>query len=130
MHSLFLLPLKKIEPEKNVQLSGPRKGSFDFLAQTKDGKQIGIEILTRASKGKMKKKLDYAKRVDEYVFVIPDHILDGYKKHEKKGLKSMIREKFFPKEFDAKNIFVWVFDLEKCVFSQKKPFSKIFNTKT
>ncbi len=129
MHVLAQLQLKKIEPEKTVLIEkkGLRQGSFDFLVETVDGMQIGIEVLTRPSKGKMKQKLAYAKNVDQFIFVIPEHVLDAYKKHEKTGHHISGREKFFPKEFSDKKLFAWVFDLEKHKFTHKQGFSRVFN---
>ena len=140
MHFITFLELKKMHvsgaesftqilPEKEVELKKekPRLGRFDFFAQTSKGKSIGVEVLTRPSKGKMKEKLSYSREVDEFVFVIPEHFLDFYKKHEKNGLHDSVRKKFLPKEFADKKLFVWILDSENHRFTRKGSFSEVFN---
>ncbi len=129
MHALNMLRLKSIEAEKDVILEkkGLRKGSFDFLVEAKNGKTIGFEVLTRPSKGKMKQKLAYAKNVDEFVFVIPEHFLEAYKKHAKNGHRFSTRPKFLPKEFAGEKLLVWIFDVESLKFTQKATFQQLFN---
>lgn len=128
MHCLFILPLKKIFHEKTAVIGNGQKGSFDFLVETVSGKEIGIEVLTRPSKGKMKQKLSYSKNVDEFIFVIPEHFLENYKIHEKKGFKGAVKKHFLPKEFSSQKLFAWIFDTEKRAFTTKASFSGVFNT--
>ena len=78
----------------------------------------------------MKEKLLYSMEVDEFVFVIPEHFLDFYKKHEKNGLQDSVRKKFLPKEFSDKKLFVWILDSEKHRFTKKAGFSQVFNVQT
>lgn len=143
MHFLTFLELKKMHatgsesiarilPEKEVELkkSKVRIGRFDFFVEKANGKSIGFEVLTRPSKGKMKEKLPYSKEVDEFVFVIPEHFLDFYKKREKNGMHDSVRKKFLPKEFSDKKLFVWILDTENHKFTKKGLFSQIFNTLT
>lgn len=103
-------------------------GAFDFFLETTDGKKIGFEILTRPSKGKLKRKLEiYFHNVDEFVFVLPSNSLKFYQKQSKKGLHVITAQKKFPKEFSSKKLKVWLFDLETKQFTKKDTFNKIFN---
>ncbi len=126
------MQIQQILPEKTVLLTkngSARPGRFDFLVQTKD-KSIGIEVLTRPSQGKLKEKLAYASEVDEFVFVIPEHSLEFYRKPENNLLKSKARPSFFGKEFTNPKIKAWIVDLANGQILQKSIFSKLFNTKS
>jgi len=134
MHVKQELNLKRICPEQTVLIHSKtnsfcsNEGKFDFLVETKDNKLIGMEVLTRPSKGKMKNKLRYANEADEFIFVLPFNSMEFYRKPEKVFHKKA-KLKFFGKEFNKKNLFVWLLDLSKGKFTEKKAFSKIFNVK-
>ncbi len=133
MHLTHEMELKKICPEQDVLIHSKNNscfnhGSFDFLVETKQNKLIGMEVLTRPSKGKMKNKLRYADKTDEFVFVLPFNSMDFYRKQEKVFHKNS-KQKFFGKEFDKKNLLVWLLDLRQGKFTQKAPFNKVFNVK-
>ncbi len=123
MDLLSMVPEKSVLIRKNGSF---REGRFDFFVQT-DKKSIGFEILTRPSRGKLKKKLSYSERADEFVFVIPKDSLDGYKKHKKGIWQFRPHKKFLGKEFAEKKLSVWLFDTGKNCISDKKSFFEIFN---
>jgi len=134
MHFNKKIELKKICPEQTVLIHSKtnsdlcNEGRFDFLVETKKNKAIGIEVLTRPTKGKMKNKLRYAKEADYFVFVLPYNSMEFYRK-QKKVFHKKAKLKFFGKEFSGKNLFVWLLDLQKGEFTEKKEFSKVFNVK-
>ncbi|PIN99269.1 MAG: hypothetical protein COT90_00350 [Candidatus Diapherotrites archaeon CG10_big_fil_rev_8_21_14_0_10_31_34] len=135
MHFNQELEIKKICPEQTVLIQSKtnpdlcNKGSFDFLVETKKNKLIGIEVLTRPSKGKMKNKLRYAIEADEFIFVLPFNSMEFYRKPTKKVFHKKAKLKFFGKEFSDKNLFVWLLDLKNGKFTEKDLFNKIFNVK-
>lgn len=132
MHLKQELELKKIQPEQTVLIHSKKnsflsnQGKFDFLVETKENKLIGMEVLTRPSKGKMKDKLRYAKEADEFIFVLPFNAMEFYRK-QKKVFHKKAKLKFFGKEFSDKNLFVWLLDLKNGKFTEKNVFNKIFN---
>ncbi len=132
MHLNNELEIKKICPEQSVLIHSKNnsnlcnEGRFDFLVETKQSKIIGMEVLTRPSKGKMKNKLRYAREADEFIFVLPLNSMEFYRKPEKKGFPKKVKSKFFGREFSDKNLFVWLLDLKKG-FIIKNSFNKIFN---
>ena len=131
MELLNSLQIKSILVEQPVLLEkrGLRAGSFDFLIETKTGKAIGIEVLTRPSKGKLKGKLPYSLEVDEFVFVLPSSSLEFYQKKEKKGFRSYARANAFSREFNKPNLKAWLFDVQEKAFQKKDIFNRIFNVK-
>ncbi len=131
MHLNQVLEIKKICPEQTVLINSKNnsclnEGRFDFLVETKENKIIGIEVLTRPSKGKMKNKLRYASEADEFIFVLPFNSMEFYRK-QKKVFHKKSKQKFFGKEFSKKNLFVWLLNLKEGKFTEKQLFSKIFN---
>lgn len=137
MHYFTLYELKNskefdffsIEAEKKLA-KGMHNGSYDFFLETVEDKKIGVEILTRPSKGKLKQKLrHYAPETDEFIFVLPSNCLEFYRKNQNNGLHAITRPKCFPKEFASDKIKTWLFDLEKKEFVEKNIFSKIFHVK-
>ena len=140
MHCLTLKELKRmdsekaishasIEEEKQTVLPEQRTGSYDFLVET-GNRSIGIEVMTRPTKGKMKEKLRYKSNVDCYIFVLPAHSLGLYRKTQKKGFPRKARPKFFPKEFNGPEIRAWLLDAAGERFTEKCAFSKIFNVES
>ena len=129
MHITLELPLSKITAEQEVLMekNGLRKGRFDFLAESREGKFIGFEILTRPSKGKLKEKLPYSKEADQFVFVLPSNSLELYRRQEKKIFHRVCREKLLPKEFNNQDLYVWLFNVNDKKFVEKARFNKIFN---
>ncbi len=134
MHFSGNLNIKKIQPEQTVLIHSKKnfllsnEGRFDFLVETKTNKLIGMEVLTRPSKGKMKNKLRYAKEADEFIFVLPFNAMEFYRK-QKKIFHKKAKLKFFGKEFSDKNLFVWLLDLKNGIFTEKNTFNKVFNVK-
>jgi hypothetical protein len=134
MHLNHELKIKRIQPEQTVLIHSKtnsfvsNEGRFDFLVETKENKLIGMEVLTRPTKGKMKSKLRYAQEADEFIFVLPSNSMEFYRK-PKKVFHKKAKRKFFGKEFSGKNLFVWLLDLRKGLFTEKKPFSEVFNVK-
>ncbi len=121
---------KSVIPEKDVVLEKSehaKHGRFDFFAQAQDGRLIGVEVLTRPSKGKLVKKLVYANAVDHFIFVLPTWSLGLYRKIKKNGIKFSVRKKFLPKELGSRKIFVWLFEPKTKKFLSKSIFSKEFN---
>ncbi|MCR4368286.1 MAG: hypothetical protein NUV67_00060 [archaeon] len=120
--------VNKILPEKEVTLTkkGMRKGSFDFFLETEEGTTIGMEILTRPSKGKLRQKLFYAHEADEYVFVLPKDAIEDYRKRDK-VFRHLTRQKFLPKEFDNPKLHVWLFDRNSRKIIAKLPLAGLFN---
>ncbi|MFH1663999.1 MAG: hypothetical protein ABH986_04305 [archaeon] len=135
MHVINELEIKKICPEQSVLIHSKtnscdsNQGRFDFLVETKQNKLIGIEVLTRPTKGKMKSKLRYASEADEFIFVIPFNSMEFYRKPTQKVFHKKAKLKFFGKEFSDKNLFAWLLDLHNGKFTEKKEFSKVFNVK-
>lgn len=128
MHILGSRKLKAIKPEQAVLIekNGLREGRFDFLVHDAENKAIGIEILTRPSAGKMKKKLCYAKEVDEFVFVIPEGSLEGYLARKPAPFKVFCRPNLLPPEFGNGKIYVWIFDLKERKFTEKGKARDLF----
>ena len=123
--------VKEISPEKEVIFSKngkPREGSFDFLLVV-GSKTIGIEILTRPSKGKLKQKLFYADEVDEFIFVLPENSLNFYKILDGKPFNNWKKINYFGNEFSSDFLKVWLLDVENEKFTRKDVFRKIFNVK-
>ena len=123
-------PIENILPEKTVLLTktdSPRKGRFDFLVQTRN-KSIGLEVLTRPSQGKLRQKLAFAREVDEFVFVLPKHSMEFYKKRKNNELSSRARPNFFGKEFKSPKLSAWIVDVSEGKILKKGVFSKVFNT--
>ncbi|MFH1256642.1 MAG: hypothetical protein V1494_05105 [Candidatus Diapherotrites archaeon] len=114
-----------LEPEKFSQ----REGRFDFLAETKNGKLIGFEVLTRPSKHKLEKKLAYSKSVDEFVFVLPSEAMGFYRKPKQRVFNRCCRQKFFGKSFADKKLKAWIYSLGEKRFTEKAAFSEVFNVK-
>lgn len=132
LHLTNKIALKKIADESSVILEKagkPRIGKFDFLVETKAGKTIGFEILTRPTQGKMLGKLRYAKGVDEFVFVLPSMSLEFYRKPKKKVSHRKIKPKFFSGEFADAKLRAWLFDLQNEQFLEKGKFNNLFNVK-
>ena len=123
------IAIGRIEAEKQTVLPRQRIGSYDFLVETSGG-VIGIEVMTRPTKGKLKEKLRYRSNVDSYVFVLPANSLGLYRKKPKKGFRTRARPRRFPKEFSDSNIRVWLLDAEVERFTEKGAFSKIFNVES
>ena len=122
--------IEEICPEKTVLLEKRGKecvGRFDFLVREKD-KTVGIEVLGRPTKGKMKQKLAYAESVDEFIFAIPENSLELYRKH-KKLMHEQARPSFFPEEFNNKKLKTWLIDLPRGKISEKGCINKFFNVK-
>jgi len=119
-----------IAPEKSVLMAKngvEREGKFDFLVQTSQ-KDIGVEILTRPSQGKMKEKLAYAREVDEFIFVLPNDSMGLYQKKKKNGLKSIVSKKFLEAMFSNPKLKVWLLDYRKGIL-KKGLFETVFNVK-
>jgi hypothetical protein len=126
--------IEKIVPEQTVLLElgngkSIRRGRFDFLVLTGNGKSIGFEVLSRPSEGKMKRKLAYAKEVDEFVFVLPTTVFELYRKNPKHGFRLQGRKLFFSKEFSLPTLYVWLINPENGKIEQKAKFSQLFNTR-
>ncbi len=134
MHVLKEMPLARISPEHAVVLKDKRHtrylrlGSIDFLVETAGGKLLGIEVLTRPTRGKLVNKLAYAKSVDEFVFVVPDCALGFYRRPRTKVFHKQWRAAALPKEFGSEKLHAWMFDTQKRKFTEKGVFSKIFFT--
>lgn len=139
MHYLTLKELKKmnsektliincIEEEKQTVLPRERIGAYDFLVGSDKG-VIGIEVMTRPTKGKLKEKLRYKNNVGCFVFVLPSNSLGLYRKKPKKGFSRKARPKFFPGEFNDREIRVWLLDAKQEKFTEKGAFAQIFNVR-
>lgn len=144
MHYLTLQEIKKcysnpefcfVKPEQTVILEplrengSERKGKFDFLLETSRHEIIGFEILTRPSKGKMKKKLSYLKEAQKFVFVLPANALEFYRRPEEKKFIKLSKLHYFPEEFNSSKLSAWLLDLKEKKFVKKTQFSKAFNVK-
>lgn len=144
MHKLTLEEIKKcysnpslcfVKPEQTVILEPlrengvERKGRFDFLAETGRHETIGFEVLTRPSKGKMKKKLAYSNEVQKFVFVLPASSLLFYRKPKSKVFIKKAKLHYLPKEFNSAKLYAWILDLKEKRFTEKGQFSKVFNVK-
>jgi hypothetical protein len=131
MHLSRDLKIELIAPEKPVLLeknSRERQGRFDFLVRAQD-RTIGIEVLSRPTKGKLKQKLPYAESVDEFIFVLPENALQLYRKQEKKLMHEQARPLFFPPEFGSGKLRAWLLSMPQGQFVEKSLFSRIFNVK-
>lgn len=129
MHGMGVLSILNLFREKTVLLQkngSTREGRFDFLVETPI-KLIGFEVLTRPTKGKLKKKLVYANEADEFVFVLPKDSLAVYKKTVKGPRQFKAKKRFLGKEFGLKNLGVWLFDEAKNEITERHSFQKIFN---
>ncbi|MDO8428737.1 MAG: hypothetical protein Q7S92_05990 [Candidatus Diapherotrites archaeon] len=134
MHALTFLELKKLNLiasatliqtiEEIPLLSETQAGVYDFYFKA-NGKTIGMEVLARPSKGKLKQKLFYANYVDEFIFVLPVESFNFYK-IQKLAFLSKVRPSYFSKEFNSEKLFVWLLDLEKKEFIAKNRFNKVF----
>jgi len=142
MHKLTLEEIKKcysnpslcfVKPEQTVILEPlrengvERKGRFDFLVETGRHETIGFEVLTRPSKGKMKRKLSYSNEVQKFVFVLPAGALALYKRQKKKPFVKALPKNCFPKQFNSPSIYAWLLDVKEKKFSEKAELSKLFN---
>lgn len=121
------LAISQILPEKQTVFPNGKTGSYDFLVLTEDGKKIGMEVLTRPSKGKMKHKLMYSYNVDEYIFVIRANEFSFYKKPKTKVFHKEEFRKKFPKEFGNPKLKVWLLDTIQKKFEEKGKFAEVFN---
>jgi hypothetical protein len=135
-HELHKMRIKKdpeivsITPEKTVLLEKKgqeRAGRFDFLVQAKD-RIIGIEVLTRPSKGKLRQKLAYASEVDEFIFVLPETSLGLYRKKNLNGYKRLAPKNFLGKEFNNPKLKIWLVDCQHGRITEKGKFEKVFET--
>lgn len=123
--------LLEISPEKTVLLEKQgkeRQGRFDFLVQAK-GRAIGIEVLTRPSKGKLKAKLPYASEVDEFIFVLPHDSMEFYRKRKMNGFKRAAPKKFLSSEFSSPKLQAWLLDYSNGKIAEKGAFSRLFEVK-
>jgi len=142
MHRLALEEIKKsysdsptclVRPEQTVILEPcrkngcERKGSFDFLLETANHETVGFEVLTRPSKGKLSRKLSYAKEVQKFVFVIPEGFMQPYRRKAKRPFERIEIGKKFPKQFASESLHAWLLDLKEKRFAEKAEFSKLFN---
>lgn len=143
MHSLVFNELQKmriqgneeiissIVPEKTVIIEKngvERQGRFDFFVRA-GGRNIGIEVLTRPSQGKMRKKLAYAKEVDEFIFALPNEALGLYRKKQMNGFKRIAPKKFLGKEFADPKLRVWMLDCKNRAVQEKGFFPEIFEVR-
>lgn len=131
MNLLGQTKIQSIAPEKTVLLEKNGKecqGRFDFLVKTKS-KLIGIEVITRPTKGKLKEKLPYTESVDEFVFVLPENSMQLYRKRSKKIMKELARASSFPKEFNNPKLFAWLLEMPKGKIREKARFNRLFNVK-
>ena len=131
MHILNKLQIERIIPEQDVLIDRekrktPFKGRYDFLVEAKNGKFIGIEVLSRPTQGKLKEKLAYAKYVDEFIFVLPENSMEFYRRPKTKIFHKNARMNFLGKEFASPALFVWLIDLRKG-FVEKGRLDRIFN---
>ncbi|MFH1235257.1 MAG: hypothetical protein V1493_06610 [Candidatus Diapherotrites archaeon] len=137
MHRLTLRELRRmgrekdlvigsIEEEKRTMLPLKRVGSYDFLVESGKG-IIGIEVMTRPTKGKLKEKLRYKGKVEIFVFVLPSNSLGFYRKTPSHGLPRRARPKFFPSDFRSDEIEVWLLDAKLGQFTEKGAFAEIFH---
>jgi len=118
--------IDSIAQEEETPLPGNSLGSYDFFARSSRG-TIGIEVMTRPSKGKLKEKLRYRENVDRFIFVIPKQRLCFYEKEPFKVFPLRARKKFFPSDFSDPNLLVWIYDMETGKIEKKERFSKAFN---
>jgi hypothetical protein len=128
-------PITRMTQEQTVLLDGnhlshrthtrsTREGKFDFFVETPK-KNIGFEVLTRPTKGKILKKMTYMQDVDDFVFVIPHDSLQPYERTPKNhGWK--VRPNYLPSEFAQKGLYVWLVDLEHRCITLKKPFASLY----
>lgn len=134
MHLCGKQALCRVVPEQEVLLNAsrrrrqkkPQAGRFDFLVECKNGKYLGIEVLTRPSKGKMLEKLRYAEQVDEFVFVLPSNAMLLYQKPRTKVFHKKHRGNALPKEFADKKLIAWMFDLNEKKFVEKDRMGRVF----
>ncbi len=118
--------IKKISQEEETFLENNSIGAYDFFAKTGNG-TIGIEVMTRPTKGKLKEKLRYKKNVDCFIFVIPKQRLCFYEKEPINIFPRKTRKKYFPKDFADPNLMVWIYNMETGKIEKKERFSKAFN---
>ena len=129
-HSIcFLKPEQTVILEPLKDNGFERKGRFDFLLETKDRELVGFEVLTRPSKGKLKRKLSYAKEAQKFVFVLPENSLELYRRMEKRPFEKFKKDHCFPKEFSSQSLQAWLLDLNEKKVVEKNVFSKVFNVK-
>ena len=131
MHILNKLRIERIIPEQDVLLDKEKRktpflGRYDFLVETRNNKFIGIEVLSRPTRGKLKEKLAYAKYVDEFIFVLPENSMEFYRKPKTKIFHRHARPSFLGKEFSSPTLYVWLIDLRKG-FVEKGRLDRIFN---
>jgi len=115
-----------IAQEEVTSLGNNALGAYDFVADS-SGKKIGVEVMTRPTKGKLKEKLRYKENVDQFIFVIPKQRLCFYEKEPFKVFPSKARKKFFPSAFSDPKLLVWVYDMETGKIEKKERFSRAFN---
>lgn len=142
MHSLVFKELNKMRLQKNPEILSivpektviiekngvERQGRFDFLVTARD-RNIGVEVLTRPSQGKMRQKLAYAKEVDEFIFALPNDALGLYRKKQMNGFKRIAPKKFLGKEFADQKLKVWMLDCKNGLVSEKSAFPGLFEVK-
>lgn len=128
-------PITRMTQEQTVLLEGDhlshrththsnREGRFDFFVETPK-KNIGFEVLTRPTKGKILKKMAYMQDVDEFIFVIPHDSLQPYERTPKNhGWK--VRPKYLPEDFGQRGLYVWLVDLDTQQIVAKKHFSALY----
>lgn len=133
MNSSNQLAIKSIKPEQTVLLDSnsktPRIGRYDFLVECASGKSrfLGIEVLSRPTRGKLRQKLSYTNSVDEFVFVLPENSLGFYRKPKQKVFHKEAKTKSFGKEFASEKLYVWLFDQAAKSFKEKGRFAELFN---
>lgn len=124
-------PITRMVAEQTVVLNHdghtptpPREGKFDFFVET-PAKDIGFEVLTRPTKGKMIKKIAYWDEVDDFVFVIPHNALLPYQKTSTNhGWK--VRPKYLPSLFGQKGLYAWLVDLDEQRIIARQSFDKLY----
>ena len=126
------LPIKRVTEESAVilgtkKVNGWKEGRFDFLAELENNKRIGVEVLSRPTHGKLKRKLAYLPHVDQFVFVVPHLSMETYFRHAHKPYRQRAREHFFDATFSNPKLHVWLLDVREQRFEAKQPFNRIFN---
>ena len=124
-------PIHSVKTEQTVvlQSSGREKaGRFDFLIEMENGELVGIEVLSRPTKGKLKAKLAYSEGVDKFVFVLPHDSMELYQ-NPKKSIYKKNAKHALGREFNSPKLFVWPFHTHLKQFFQQQSFSKWFNVK-
>ena len=126
-------PIVRMNAEQKVLVNfarqrNPKAGAFDFYVET-PRKNIGFEVLTRPSRGKMERKISYGNEVDEFVFVIPHDSLVPYQKTEQPhGFH--VRSKALPPAFGKKGLYVWLVDVGEQRIVKRAPISKIYHVES